>query len=375
MQPCDFFSALVAFAESDLASSVEGGGTTADGNAGLATEDDGPPATVAEIAETLGAALASLPGCEGGSALIQPDGFVALSELVAWSGKRMACVKEADVRKLPDNLAYGGRFTVKEDANGGLLVALTSRLTPPNPMAAQRAVEPQCYDYLLVLDFEATCDDPVQTLPQEIIEFPIQMVNLTTLETEATFHFFTKPRINPKLSEFCTELTGITQDIIDAAPDLGEIVALADHWLETNRLGLEPAGGMRSFLPLICGDWDLNHLRRECLFKGIEAPRWARTYCNVKYAYEAAMGTRKLGMPRMLEGLNFELEGHHHSGIDDSANIAKIAVDLVWRGVQLLPTTVAPDGHPPWHGPNNEEAGITPMDFRSSMLQSSSTIC
>lgn len=34
-------------------------------------------------------------------------------------------------------------------------------------------------------------------------------------------------------------------------------------------------------------------------------------------------------MVGMLEGLNLKLDGTHHSGIDDSKNIAKIAHSLV----------------------------------------------
>jgi ERI1 exoribonuclease 3 len=38
------------------------------------------------------------------------------------------------------------------------------------------------------------------------------------------------------------------------------------------------------------------------------------------------------GMAGMLPALNLKLEGKHHSGIDDSKNIAKIALELLKRG-------------------------------------------
>ncbi len=70
----------------------------------------------------------------------------------------------------------------------------------------------QKYDYLLILDFEATCDvKKGNNKPQEIIEFPCLKLDSRTLEIEGAFHQYVSPTAHPKLSKFCTELTGITQ--------------------------------------------------------------------------------------------------------------------------------------------------------------------
>ncbi len=71
----------------------------------------------------------------------------------------------------------------------------------------------QSFDHFLVLDFEATCDRQRQPKPQEIIEFPCLKVSAKTFETEATFHRYVRPVRHPELSLFCTELTGITQEV------------------------------------------------------------------------------------------------------------------------------------------------------------------
>lgn len=65
--------------------------------------------------------------------------------------------------------------------------------------------------YLLVLDFEATCSNLARIEKQEIIEFPILVYDLAINAVTATFHKYVKPVVNPTLTEFCTELTGITQ--------------------------------------------------------------------------------------------------------------------------------------------------------------------
>lgn len=70
----------------------------------------------------------------------------------------------------------------------------------------------QDFEYLIVIDFEATCDKGVTLYPQEIVEFPAILVNLETRQIDAVFHTFVKPVYHPKLTEFCKEFLGIKQD-------------------------------------------------------------------------------------------------------------------------------------------------------------------
>jgi hypothetical protein len=50
------------------------------------------------------------------------------------------------------------------------------------------SIQPQKYDYFLVLDFEATCDEERKIHPIEIIEFPVLKINAHTFQCESTFH-------------------------------------------------------------------------------------------------------------------------------------------------------------------------------------------
>ena len=66
--------------------------------------------------------------------------------------------------------------------------------------------------YLLVLDFEATCGESGFPRDQmEVIEFPTLVYDLDERKEVGRFHEYVKPVIRPQLTEFCTELTGITQ--------------------------------------------------------------------------------------------------------------------------------------------------------------------
>jgi hypothetical protein len=114
----------------------------------------------------------------------------------------------------------GARFLSFVDQTGDLYVSRNFQLseTPSPPSIpkllipeAERQLRPQTFDYLLVLDFEATCNEGARPYPQEIIEFPVFVLNTKTLEVEGSFHRFVRPTIHTSLSPFCTQLTGISQ--------------------------------------------------------------------------------------------------------------------------------------------------------------------
>ena len=77
-------------------------------------------------------------------------------------------------------------------------------------MSSTIQASPKPLQYLLILDFEATCGDDLRG-PQEIIEFPTLLYNLQKDEVQATFHEYVRPVMSPTLTAFCTKLTGITQ--------------------------------------------------------------------------------------------------------------------------------------------------------------------
>ena len=197
-------------------------------------------------------------------------------------------------------------------------------------------------DYLLVLDFEATCDDQTKLTPQEIIEFPVVKVNAKTLETEAVFHSYVWPSAHPVLTPFCTNLTGITQDMVDGKPTLKEVLARLDTWLQENNL-LDPDV---SFCFVTCGDWDLKTmLPGQCKYFGIERPSYLCSWINIKRVFEAVIRKKATGMPVMLGALGLRLEGRHHSGIDDANNIARILKELLKRKPDIQLSTFVSSKH------------------------------
>ena len=74
-------------------------------------------------------------------------------------------------------------------------------------------------DVIGALDFECTCE-PGWDYIHEIIEFPVVLFDTRTREITDSFHSYVRPTENATLSAFCTDLTGIEQATVDAAPSV-----------------------------------------------------------------------------------------------------------------------------------------------------------
>ena len=199
---------------------------------------------------------------------------------------------------------------------------------------AEQSVEK--IEYYLVLDFEATCDEKKTPKPQEIIEFPVLKVNATTLETESTFHTYVTPTVHPQLTAFCTQLTGITQEMVTGQPSLLKVLEMFDEWMVKEKLKDNP-----NICFVTCGDWDLKTMfPGQCAYLRVNVPQYFKKWMNIKKVFAKIMNCRMFGMAGMLEKLNLTLDGRHHSGIDDAKNIAKVLQELLKKESNIQPTTV-----------------------------------
>eukprot|EP00980_Cylindrotheca_fusiformis_P002625 scaffold618_cov130-Cylindrotheca_fusiformis.AAC.29 len=193
-------------------------------------------------------------------------------------------------------------------------------------------------EYLCVLDFEATCNDKhPKPNPQEIIEFPVVLLNTKAGNVEDVFHYYVRPDLHPNLSEFCTKLTGIKQEQVNAGISLFECLKLHEQWLQKHNLVNYESGtpdtDQKHFLFVTCGDWDLKTcLPNQLGHHNVKVPSFFRSWVNIKKAYSKLYNRKANGMTSMLEDLGLDLQGRHHSGIDDSKNIARICVRMISDG-------------------------------------------
>jgi len=203
----------------------------------------------------------------------------------------------------------------------------------PVPKYSESAKKIDCF---VVLDFEATCsDNSTSTTPQEVIEFPSILVDANTRTVVSVFQVYVKPIFHPQISKFCTELTGITQEQVDAGIPFLEAMKKHKDWLDSHVKFSEP-----NFTFVTCGDWDLKTmLPMQCSLLGEKVPQYFKNWVNLKIPFSQFIKCKKVnGMTDMLAKLNLELIGRHHSGIDDCKNIARILIELLTRGATINET-------------------------------------
>ncbi|KAL1229836.1 ERI1 exoribonuclease [Trichinella pseudospiralis] len=179
-------------------------------------------------------------------------------------------------------------------------------------------------------DFEATCDQPIQIEPQEIIEFPCVNFSLKEDRIVSQFHSYVRPVVHPNLSSFCTKLTGIVQDMVNNQPTLTEVLAQFDGWLAEQQLLTDEQRDRWTMVT--CGSWDLNcQLRNQCKRMGHPVPLYFKSWINIKRIAYNATGNYPKSLITMMQSLGIEHEGRLHSGIDDVKNIVRIVQELKRR--------------------------------------------
>ncbi|XP_067115071.1 ERI1 exoribonuclease 2 [Osmerus mordax] len=196
----------------------------------------------------------------------------------------------------------------------------------------------QIYSYLIVIDFESTCWREKKHYGQEIIEFPAVLLNTSTGEVEAEFHSYVQPQEHPVLSDFCTELTGITQAQVESGVPLQICLSRFSRWLQTQQLqrgvafsrhpsgSPAPSNKLCSFVTW--SDWDLGVcLQYECRRKQLHKPDVLNSWTDLRSTYRLFYSRKPKGLNGALQDLGIQFSGRQHSGLDDARNTAGLA----WR--------------------------------------------
>ena len=191
-------------------------------------------------------------------------------------------------------------------------------------------------EFYLVIDFEANCSDR-GIRDHEIIEFPAVLVNAKTGETIAEFGKFVKMVTHKKVSKFIIWLTTITDDDLKTGVGWKTCLIMFEEWCIKNNIT------HLNTTVITCGDWDLKNMlpRQLAITKTKLSPilkPLLTSWTNIKVYYSMMTGKRG-GMNVMLKNLKIPLVGHHHRGIDDSRNIAKICKELVDAGYDVTEVT------------------------------------
>lgn len=216
----------------------------------------------------------------------------------------------------------------------------------------------QPFRYYIVVDYEATCEEKDPNYFNEIIEFPLVLLSVDQrnqrMSLVDTLRIFVRPTINPKLTDFCVKLTGITQQQVDSGVTLSEAFIIVHKWLQSHNLVNCEFEEMISddiyctneknivalqklpFAFITDGPYDFyNFLHRECQEKNIRKPIYYSRWINIRRSFYDFYDVKAVSLIKMLNHLNMCFQGNHHSGLDDSLNIAKIAMKIVEDGGRL----------------------------------------
>ncbi|XP_031628709.1 ERI1 exoribonuclease 2-like [Contarinia nasturtii] len=201
---------------------------------------------------------------------------------------------------------------------------------------------PALFEYLICIDFEATCEDEdinlqISEQKQEIIEFGAVLVNLRSGAVEAEFHEYVRPTHHPILSAYCTNLTGISQALINLQQPFPVVYRKFDNWLT----GIRTAKQLRFVTPTMrtgsdgntafCSwtNWDLgNYFKWDCARHGIRRPDYLRVWIDGRKIFKWKFNCQQINFEQALNCLNIVRSGNAHSAIDDAKSLAMLMIRL-----------------------------------------------
>lgn len=177
---------------------------------------------------------------------------------------------------------------------------------------------------IVVFDLEATCWEQQQFTEKkgnEIIEIGAIRIDKDSGEIINEFNIFVKPVVNPKLTQYCTNLTSIEQKDVDTAIEFAPAMEAFNDWLN-----LSDDEYIMSW-----GYYDRNQIQRESSLKNYNGnilSKLERKHLNMKNQFAHIRKMKGCGMAKALKMVNLKLEGTHHRGIDDARNMIRIYIKV-----------------------------------------------
>lgn len=177
---------------------------------------------------------------------------------------------------------------------------------------------------ILVVDLEATCwrGSPPKGEHQEIIEIGCSLVDTKRNHNYANRSYLCRP-VTSRVSNFCTELTSITPEMVMAAPSV-------DAQLKEMT---KVYGNLKRKCWASWGDFDRKLFFKQSLFGGFEYP-FGDSHINIKTLFSMLTRVEDAPMTEALDYFKLKLEGTHHRAGDDAHNISRVLCEIlnVYKG-------------------------------------------
>ena len=171
---------------------------------------------------------------------------------------------------------------------------------------------------ILMVDTEHSCYEN-NNFPNDeqsdIIQIGFCWLMLPSLEITKPRTLYVRPT-RSKISEYCTQLTGITPKQVASAPTLSDVCqTIIKHGTKAR--------------PWMTWGYDIEGLRQECEELNANFP-FSESYINAQDLASIILGMPlRTGLDNALKMLDMSFEGRHHQSPDDAYNLARVVRELV----------------------------------------------
>ena len=169
----------------------------------------------------------------------------------------------------------------------------------------------------IVYDLECTCWQPApEGFVMETIEIGAVKLNEYG-EVLADFDCFIRPTLHPVLSDFCRNLTSISQIDVNRSEHFPRAIEDFMDWIDIENTEYQ-----------LCswGGFDKRQLIKDCQLHDYGVT-WLEFHVNIKEQYKKMKRLKQpIGLKKAVEREGFDFTGTPHRGISDAENLAKIFV-------------------------------------------------
>lgn len=179
--------------------------------------------------------------------------------------------------------------------------------------------------FVSVVDLEATCWNSSESQAgqiSEIIEIGLVFLDTQTGDVVNPISMKVKPA-HSTISQFCTDLTGLTQKDVDKAPTLRQA---CEH--------LRKEYNSHRYVWASYGEWDRYMVEQSAERTGVKSA-FSGIHTNVQALFGWTLPTTNkddLSLRKAVEVAGIEWVGRAHSGVDDAHN----AANLLWTVLRRL---------------------------------------
>lgn len=164
-----------------------------------------------------------------------------------------------------------------------------------------------------VVDLELTCDSSGLLPETEIIQIGATITrNSPESPILAEFSQFVRPLINPTLTKFCSELTGICQADLDSAQVWSEVNQELMEWLR------------RYEVEAWCswGGYDLEQMMKQC--RNWPFPEGCLHFDAKKALSFSQRMKGRVGQKLAMKICGVPMQGRQHDSLDDARNLSAL---------------------------------------------------